>query len=619
MKRQPRDADPVGLEPHHDGSERYVSDLAPELGDTVAVFLHVPHGRATGGQVWVRSTPDAEPSYIEARVDHTDASGTVWRADLELRNPVVNYRFLLYGNGDANYRWLNGTGTHPYDVPDANDFRIATYDPPPAWAREQVLYQIFLDRFARSDRRRDWPEWARPAAWHDPIERDPQASMHQLYGGDLAGIAQRLDHLESLGVTGIYLTPFFPAESNHRYNASTFSGVDPTLGGDAALSQLSKAVHARGMRILGDLTLNHSGDTHDWFTAARQDPTSEEASFYHFLAHPDDYVSWLDVPTLPKFDHRSAELARRLYDGPDSVVAHWLRDPYALDGWRIDVANMTARYRGVDVNRAVARAARRTAGHVRPDSLLIAEHCHDASADLSGDGWHGTMAYAAFTRPVWSWLARDGIDLDFLGMPVPVPRFGGDAVAQTMRNFAASMPWRSYAHSLTLLGSHDTSRFRSVTGSREHQLVGAGLLLTLPGLPCIFAGDEIGLEGDDNETARRPMPWDRSAWDLETLSRYRDLVALRRHSAALTRGGLRWIDASQDSLTYLRQSKDEQILVHASRGPHHPVRIPTTALGLTHPREAEPLLDSAALDGDSQTVVLPADGPGVSLWRLPGR
>jgi len=180
--------------------------------------------------------------------------------------------------------------------------------------------------------------------------------------GDLRGLAERLGQVEDLGANALWLTPIFPAESNHRYNASTFDRVDPLLGGDAALveprtrggctgaqqastiSDLEPA-HARGMHLVGDLTPNHSDNTHDWFQAAQADPDSIEAGFYRFRHHPDDYWSWPGEPTLPTFDHRSPELRRRLWEGPDADVARWLRGPSALDGWRIDVANMIGRRR----------------------------------------------------------------------------------------------------------------------------------------------------------------------------------------------------------------------------------------------------------------------------------
>ena len=224
----------------------------------------------------------------------------------------------------------------------------------------------------------------------------------QLYGGTLDGIAERLDHLTGLGATLLYLTPVFEARSNHRYDAVSFDRVDPLLGGDAALSRLLDAAHRVGLRVVGDLTTNHTGEHHDWFEAARADAGSAERGFYRF-GDDDTYESWLGVASLAQArPHLERELARRLYDGPDSVVARWLRE--GLDGWRVDVANMTGRLGADDLAHQVARAVRRTIADVRADGWLLAEHGHDASLDLDGTGWHGTMDYAGFTRPVWCWL-----------------------------------------------------------------------------------------------------------------------------------------------------------------------------------------------------------------------
>jgi len=194
-------------------------------------------------------------------------------------------------------------------------------------------------------------------------------------------------------------------------------------------------------------------------------------------------------------------LRRAMVEGPDSVVARWLRPPYDVDGWRIDVANMTGRLGGVDLNRDVARAVRRTADAERPDALVIGEHNHDASGDLDGDGWHGTMDYSGFSWPVWSWLRDPASPARPFGRPVPVPRRGGPAVVRAMREWTARNGWLASASSWNILGSHDSARIRTVVGSPEAHRVAVGLQFTLPGVPMVFAGDEIGLEG---LTARTP-------------------------------------------------------------------------------------------------------------------
>ncbi|NCT90167.1 glycoside hydrolase family 13 protein [Cellulomonas sp. APG4] len=592
-------------EPHHDGSALFV-DAPASLGDRVPVRVRVPAGRAERG-VHLRQVRDGEPHVVEARLDRADEHERWYVAELDVHNPVTSYRFLL--DEPDGYRWLNGTGLHARDVPDAADFRVTVHGSPPAWARDAVVYQVFPDRFARSGGERPVPDWAEPAAWDDePVHVGP-STPRQLYGGDLAGIEQRLDHLERLGVDVLYLTPVFPARSNHRYDASTFEHVDPVLGGDEALASLARAVHARGMRIMGDLTTNHTGDAHEWFARATSDPTSEEAGYY--LYEHGAHVGWLGHASLPKLDHRAPGLARRLVDGPDSVVARWLREPFALDGWRIDVANMTGRYRDTDLTHEVARRVRRTLEATNPDALLVGEHFHDATDDLLGDGWHANMNYSGFSRPVWSWLAPPDGGRRALGLPVPQPRRPGSAMAATMREFAAAVPWTVTAHQWNMLGSHDTARIRTVLGSREAVDVAVGLLMTYPGTPLVFAGDEVGATGEDGEHARVTMPWDRpDRRDDATFRTYRDLVAVRRASTALRRGGMRWVAVGDDAVVFLRETPDERVLVAVARAPWDGVDLPG------HLAADVSTLHGPDVERRGGALRVPGTGPSVGIWRL---
>ena len=631
-------------DPHHDGSVGYLPVPDPELGETVPVRVHVPHrGDGTPGAdaVALRVVRDGEPAITAAEQESTDATGTWWRADLLARNPVNSYRFLLSGRGAGpnGYAWLAASGVHHRDVSDAGDFLLVTHAAVPDWVADQVVYQVFPDRFARSRAAVErgagpLPDWAVPAGWDDPVVHRGPDVPHQLYGGDLDGVVAHLSHLARLGATTLYLTPFFEARSNHRYDAVSFDRVDPLLGGDEALDRLVRAVHRLGMRVIGDLTTNHTGIGHAWFEAAQADPAAAEAGFYRFRRHPDDYETWLDAPTLPKLDHSSAALAARLHAGPESVVAHWLKA--GLDGWRIDVANMTGRSGPADLARDVARSVRRTAVQTDPDAWVVAEHGHDAAPDLLGDGWHGTMDYSGFTRPVWAWLnggsaAGPGAPhgLSFLGLPVPVPVLPGAAVAATMRDVHARMPWRSWAASTTHLDSHDTPRFRTVAGGgtsgwvdaagtgRDRHLVGLALQMTVPGVPTVFAGDELGLTGVDGEHSRTPFPWHReSEWDAATVRAYERWIGLRRAHVALRRGGMRWLGAGDDSLTFLREHPQQRVLVHVARAGHPPVRIPLRLLGLRAAGQLVPLAGGVVTDAGDGTVLLPADGPAAHAWVL---
>ncbi|MGN0064587.1 MAG: glycoside hydrolase family 13 protein [Nocardioides sp.] len=607
-------------DPHHDGSPLYVSDEAPRLDQAVTVRVRTSVEQPPEA-VWLRTTHDAEPVFHAARPGASADGVLWWEADLPVHNPRTHYRFLLVG-ADGSQRWLTGAGLVDTDPPDAGDFVLTVHPPAPDWGRDGVVYQVFPDRFARSAAAADrpTPAWAVPAAWGDEVAfepTDPRTPL-QLFGGDLDGLTEHLDHLEALGVDVVYTTPVFPGESNHRYNATTFDHVDDLLGGDEAYARLSQAVHARGWRILGDLTTNHTGDTHEWFTDAVADPDSPRRSWYHF--RPDGtYESWMGHHTLPKVNHGDPDLRAAMLEGPDSVVGRWFHPPFSVDGWRIDVANMTGRLGALDVAHEVARTVRRTAADLHAEPLVIGEHNHDASADVDGDGWHGTMNYSGFSWPLWSWLRHEESPARAFGRPVPVARRGGAQVVATWRAWMGAYGWKATTASWNILGSHDSARIRTVVGDPAVHRVAAGLQFTLPGVPLVFAGDEIGLEGVTGEDARRPMPWDApESWDRTTFDTYAALAALRHGHVGMRRGGLRWAHADEDTVAFLREHPEGSYLVVARRGPAEAVALPVDGLGATRARHllgSEP--GSVDLVAAAGVLVVPATAsPRFDVWRL---
>jgi alpha-glucosidase len=593
---------PVGewtlTSPHHDGSGLYVPGRPGGLGEEAVVRLRVPHGFEVGS-VALRYVRDGEPAFVAAEVDQRSPRETWWVARFPTLNPSTRYRWLLRG-GSYGYAWVNGLGVWRRDVSDADDFVITHDQGGPDWHLRSVIYEILPDRFASSGLDVTAPEWAVPRPWDAlPAGRGPQ-TPYELFGGDLRGLEQHLDHVQQLGANALYIRPFFPAQSTHRYDAVSFDRVDPLLGGNEAFSSLVRAARLRGLRLIGDLTTNHTGDGHDWFRSERD--------FYFFDdALPLGYEAWYGVPSLPKLDWRSLDLRKRFAE----ILQRWLGE--GLDGWRIDVANMTGRFRDQDLHLEVGQFIRAAVG----DALLIAEHGHDFRTDLPGRGWHGVMSIAGFMRPLWAWLRAETLPAEleesFHGVPTGVPRLDGRDVVATMDTFRAGVPWPQAAHSWSLLDSFDSARFRTVTGDRDRQLVGVGLQMTMPGVPLICAGDELGLEGRWAEDGRRPMPWDRPhGWDTLTHDAYRQLIAMRRSSDALQHGGLRYVHVDADVIAFLRETPAERILCLASRGRSEPVRLSLTQLGadaLETIRGEEP-----TTHGD--TALLAADGPSFHAWKL---
>ncbi len=224
------------LEPHHDGSPLFVSnhDAGARRHTCVCASASrtssAPSPRCAPGRTPTTSRVSPSP-----RRSSTLDGWDWWEAEIEVENPVHGYRFLIK-MGDGRNLWVNGTGVHTIETLDTEDFKLITYPPAPEWSASSVMYQIFPDRFARSREAdaRTLPEWAEPAKWSDPVIHIGPSTATQFYGGDLLGIEEHLDHLERLGVNLVYLTPVFPARSNHRYDALSFEEIDPLLGGDAA-------------------------------------------------------------------------------------------------------------------------------------------------------------------------------------------------------------------------------------------------------------------------------------------------------------------------------------------------------------------------------------------------
>jgi alpha-glucosidase len=662
----------LGLLPHHDGSALH----APQqvcLGDTARLRVRVPAGWGRAARVWLRSIQDGEPRY-EPCTGGGDADGWVWwDAPMTVTNPVARYRFLLEvpvtrerpdggpgapaaaAGGDLRYWSLNAQGLFSRDVSDYADFRLTTFAAAPQWLRTGTIYQIFPDRFARSaaaaggvpadgvsqtrpfpDRAvpdRALPDWAVPCSWDTTaVEGSGPQTPYQFYGGDLAGITEKLDHIQQLGADVLYLTPFFPAGSNHRYDAATFASVDPLLGGDQALVELVQAAHARGLKVIGDLTANHSGDAHEWFRRALADPGAAEAGYYYFNEDHTGYEAWYGVASLPKFNWASAGLRERFVLADDSPVARWLRPPFNLDGWRIDVGNMTGRLGATDLNQNVARLIADRVREINPEAALLAEATNDAAPDFSGEHWHGAMTYSNFTRPLWSWLAGEAPHVNFFGTPLPGPnRTGAEDFLAVHLDLAAAFSWDVRQQNMNALNSHDTARAATVMIDGGQQL-GAVLMFTLPGVPVVFAGDEFGLKGHNGEASRTPMPWndpDRVPVDLR--KNYAALAALRREQPPLTCGGIRWLHAKGDALAFVRESADGSVLVVVTRAAADVQLAAGTLTGAQRLALAgDPAFNTGHLstgalsagqvhaEGDATGTLISTRGPAAGVWVLPG-
>ena len=608
---------PLALRPHHDGSALYIQNQKPKLNEKVKLRVRVHGSIGDIKQVVARQSDSGEGFFTAPFKKVFTRHGWAWfEGTIEMYNPEIHYRFLIELTNGYSY-WLNGVGLFDLDQPDRDDFKINTYNRVPKWATGSVLYQVFPDRFARSAEasKRETPDWAHPKAWSaDVIGKGPGTS-EQFFGGDLKGVEEHLGHLKKLGATILYLTPFFPGGSNHRYDASSFDKVDPLLGGNKALVSLTKKAHEMGFKVMGDLTANHSGDRHEWFKAAFRNPSAPESEFYYFSENNSKYDSWWGVRSLPKFNWKSQELRRRFIEGKQSVVAKWLMGSYKLDGWRIDVANMTGWIRGDNYNHEVAQIIRKTMDEVSPETFLIGEFTSDAANHVEGDTYQSTMTYANFTRPTWRWLWNPAEEREETQLGLGRKEIAATDFVKLHNSFVGTFPWHIRMHNLNALDTHDTGRFKTfaIPGA---QSVAAGLQFTFPGIPMIFAGDEFGLDGWNGENSRTPIPWNgEREYDPSMIETYSKLSQIRKKHRALVYGSMRWLFASKEALVFVRENKTESILVIASRGKDRHIEFAREALGGSE--NAENLFGGGNLRTVGSKIRYESKALDLQIWRLP--
>ena len=562
---------------HHDGSPRYVRTRrngALRIGDQVTLRLRgavdVPIQR-----LLLRTCPDGEQHFAEMNPALTQENPACrwWEVDLRVDMPVMGYRFLFLTSDGA--WWYNGLGPQRHVPTDAHDFRLLTNYDAPSWVWDSVFYQIFPDRFADGDPGSNVQNGefeyrglrSKARGWGEPQSKWPEA-MVEFYGGDLPGVEARLDYLTDFGVNAIYLNPIFSAFSNHRYDVTDYENVDSHLGGNAALESLRRALTERSMRLILDIVPNHCGVMHPWFQAALADSSAPSAEYFTFHRHPDEYESWLGVRSLPKLNYRSKALREAIYASSDSVFRRWLKRPYAIDGWRVDVANMLARHGKDQLEAEVWTGIRQALKSENPQTYLLGENFFDSTPQLQGDRLDATMNYAGFTNPVLYWL--DHFQVSQHSEPRQVESrlpWPTAALIETWQAYRTSIPWIIARQQFNLLGSHDTPRIDHIVGGDvARKRLAIGLLFTYLGVPCVYYGDEIGMTARDSLEARNCMIWDPDKWDHDLRSFYKRLIQLRRTSQALFDGGFQILSSDENSLAFLRDTDAQQILVIGNRG-----------------------------------------------------
>lgn len=567
--------------------------------------------------VLVRVLLDNEDHRFAMAASTVDGRWTACLATIPWCGSGVTTRYA-FGVADAQGSWWLGAAGMRRRVPRLEEhFRVARDAIVPGWANEQIVYHVFVDRFARGADGLPRPptvvHGSRPTttqvrAWGEPLGDGPAAAT--FYGGDLAGIEQRLPHVrERLGATALYLTPVFVAGSNHRYNIEDHTRVCPLLGGDAALASLSAAVHGRGMRLLLDAVLNHTGSNHPWCNrwgthptpGDAQSPDSPWAGWYARDA-AGAIVGWNGHASLPVLDYAHPGVVRTMIDGEDSVLRRWLRAPVRADGWRLDAVHMIGEGPGARRNAELVRAIRAAVKAERSDGLLVGEHFGQADAWLQGDQEDAAMNYWGFLHPLWAWLA--GRDIAGRRAGIDTPTF-----VDWLLEAIAAVPYEVALAQWNSIDSHDVPRLAgALAGDGDRLAAAAALQFVWPGVPCVYYGDEIGLEGGGDPDNRRCFPWDETRWNRPLFDAYARLAALRRSRREWQAGALQLLVTGDDAIAFARYTAQAlTVCVVARAATTLPLRVPLDVLPFAHDR-----IDWTSLDGG-----LAADRGG--LQAVPSR
>lgn len=596
---------------HCELNEDYIQPCYPRLGEQVTVKVRFWKD-APVRRVFFKTLINGADSGFEMKPSFTGELFVWYEHTFIITQPSVAFNFILE-TSEAYYFVTRRRVTTWHQTEDFDWVILADFDQP-AWVPGAVFYQIFPDRFARGNTNQGVKDGeykfdgalTRALEWHDRPLAWSRGHCLDFFNGDLEGVRRRIAYLKDLGVTALFLNPIFEGSSTHRYDCNDYFHVDRHLGGNGALARLTEALHAEGMRIILDVSLNHIGSEHHWLKKAMADPSSEEAGYF-YRGRNGEIGTWMGVPTLPQLNYNSKSLRKVIYKGKKSLVRTWLRAPYNIDGWRFDVGHMTGN-RGRDIlGSQIFRGVRKASKAENPQAWLIGEHWQDNISHLTGDEWDGAMNYFASARPIRRFMGE--LDRFVFNQNHAInfkPGTGWDLEEQILQHFAR-LPNPVVFLQMNLIDSHDIHRLHNNSEIFRFDLYRGAvfLLFLLPGAPSIYYGDEVGLDGwiEDIEGCRFPMQWDQKKWKQEFVQLYGTMAKLKRDHKALHSGGFRVLYADETSFVFARFLGSEVVFCVFNRSPENKtVTFDARVLGLT---AAVEIFTGAAARIEGGQVVLP--------------
>ncbi len=547
---------------------------AVATGKKVRFYFDCAEGQGAYVRIWanneeVLAPMDKEEGGFSAEVTMPDVPQLLW------------YHFIIDFGADRDYcrKYIysggNGQGILK-DIPEGNSFQITVYDKDfktPDWFKDSVMYQIFPDRFFCGERlpkkREEYvvhKDWYEPFAYQNhPYEAGP--ACNDFYGGNLKGIEEKLPYLKELGISVIYLNPIFDAYSNHKYDTADYSKIDPMFGTEEDFISLCKEGEKQGIRIILDGVFSHTGSDSVYFNkygnygateGAYRNDNSPYRAWYQ-MSDDRRYESWWGCTNLPNINETEPTYLDYILRDRDAIIKKWLR--LGASGWRLDVAD--------ELPDSFIKILRKEAKSEKSDSVIIGEVWEDASNKVSysqqreyllGDELDSVMNYPF----------KDSMIGFIMGS------IGAEQFSNNIMNIIENYPKEVLYSLMNIAGTHDTARIKTVLGGQNipdnlsneekwrfsldgqeetlainRQMLMAFMQMTFVGVPCVYYGDEIGMEGLSDPYNRKPYTWRRI--NPELLRFYKDMIKLRNDNQFIKTGEFTPLYAKDGVFVYMRE------------------------------------------------------------------
>ena len=556
----------------------------------ITLRLYVKADKIPASITLVYSFKDDVPINIPMNYIYMVARGSIYEAVIQApKNPgLIFYYFAIDINNSTHYYGnnkdsLGGLGKSYNKIPPVYQITVYNKDyKTPDWFKGSIIYQIFPDRFFKGemDSFNAGRDDIIPRGWEDvPYYKAEQFGGEYLandfFGGNLDGIIRKLSYLKELGIATLYLNPIFKAYSNHKYDTGDYEEIDPMFGSNKLFEDLCKEASKCGIRIILDGVFNHTGSDSKYFNkegsyttlGAYQSESSSYYNWYSFTKHPDEYESWWDFKTLPNVNESEPSYIDYIITSTDSIISKWLN--IGAYGWRLDVAD--------ELPSDFIKLIRKEMKSTKPESVLIGEVWEDASNKISYD-MRREYLLGEELDSVMNYPLRNAL-IEFASESCDAYTFG-----MRIMSLYENYPKEAFYSLMNLLSSHDSERLLTMLGdapnrkeiSREEMAVFELseakfelakkrlenvilLQMSLPGVPCIYYGDEAGMQGYNDPFNRLAYPWGKE--DNEILSIYKQMIAFRQNNSLLVDGDFEIIYSYKSCLAFARYDSHKLIII----------------------------------------------------------